>query len=106
MADQLGDHEPFSGAAGLPGPGQRRVEGPLLAAASKPQRQRAVDPGLHGERGRGARGVGPSPHPAAHRGRTHRLPLAASSPRCQRVRRRSWRAASRKNSVIKKVVKL
>lgn len=62
------------------------MEGPLPAAASEPQWQRAVDPGLHGQGWGGARGMGPSSHPAAHCGRPHSLPLAAASPRCQRVR--------------------
>lgn len=85
-ADQPGDHEPFCGAAGLSGPGHRGVEGALPAASSKPQRQRAVDPSLHGQRRGGARGVGPSSHPAAHGGHTHGVPIVASSPRRQRVR--------------------
>lgn len=83
---QLGDHEPVGGAAGLPGPGQRGVDAALPAAAAQPQRQRALDPGLHGQGRRGPRGVGAAPHPAAHGGRPHRLPIAAAPPRRQRVR--------------------
>lgn len=85
-ADQPGDHEPLGGAARLPGPGQWRVEGSLPAAPAEPQRQRTVDPGLHGEGRGGACGVGPPPYPGAYCGRAHSVPVAASAPRCTRVR--------------------
>lgn len=84
--DSFGNHEPLRGAAGLPGPGQPRVEGSLPAPAAEPPGQRPVDPGLHGQRRGGARGVDASPHLAARRGRADGLPLAEAPPRRQRVR--------------------
>lgn len=84
--DGPGDHEPVSHPASLRGPGERDVAGEAAAAPAQPQRQHPVDPGVHGQGGQGARGVGERAHPEAPHQRQDCLPLAAPAARCPRVR--------------------